>query len=172
MREGAFASPDEPLDEGGSRKAATYRLPGPVPDRIVTSPALAARQTADAVLAGAEVEGAIRDIDAGSWRGKMLSELQEADGEGLLLWMSDPARGAPDGETMTQVAARVAGWLADQARSDARIVAITHASVIRAAIALVLDVPVRAGFNIDIAPLSATSLSFNRRWRLQELRSA
>jgi broad specificity phosphatase PhoE len=170
MREGVFASPNEPLDEGGHRKAAQHRLPGPKPDRTVTSPALAARQTAGALLAGAEVDAAIRDIDPGAWSGRALADIHETDGQALSLWISDPTRGAPGGETMAQVAARVAGWLADQARSDARIVAITHASVIRAAIALVLDVPVGAGFNIDIAPLSATSLSFNRRWRLQELR--
>lgn len=172
MREGAFAAPNEPLDEGGLHKAARYRLSGPGPERIVTSPALAARQTADALLAGAEVNAAIRDIDPGAWSGRTLADIHETDTQALSLWMSDPARGTPDGETMEQVAERVAGWLEDQARLDARIVAVTHASVIRAAISLVLDVPVRAGFNIDIAPLSATSLSFNRRWRLQELRLA
>lgn len=172
MREGAFASPDEPLDEGGLHKAARYRLPGPSPERIVTSPALAARQTADALLAGAQVDAAIRDMDPGAWNGRTLGNISGTDGEALSLWMSDPARGAPGGETMGQVAARVANWLEEQARSDARLVAVTHVSVIRAAIALVLDAPVSAAFNIDVAPLSATSFSFNRRWRLQELRLA
>lgn len=172
MREGAFAAPNEPLDEGGLRKAAQYRLPGPSPERILTSPALAARQTADALLAGAQVDAAIRDMDPGAWSGRTLADIHETEEQALSLWMSDPVRGAPGGETMGQVTARVADWLEEQARSDARIVAVTHASIIRAAIALVLDVPVSAGFNIDIAPLSATCLSFNRRWRLQELRLA
>lgn len=172
MREGAFASPEEPLDEGGLRKVARYRLPGPDPELALTSPALAARQTADALLPGAVVDTAIRDMDPGTWSGKTLAEIHETDGDALSLWMADPARGAPGGESMDQVVMRVAGWLEEQARLDVRIVAVTHASVIRAAIAHVLDVPASSAFNIDIAPLSVTTLSFNRRWRLQELRLA
>jgi broad specificity phosphatase PhoE len=170
MREGAFGSPDEPLDEGGLGKIALYRLSGPDPERLVTSPALAARQTADALLAGAFVEPAIGDIDSGAWRERTIADLSANEPEAFSLWMFDPARGAPEGETMGQLMVRVADWLEEQAQSDGRIVAVTHASVIRAAIALILDVPAKAGFNIDIAPLSATVLSFNRRWRLQELR--
>lgn len=170
MREGGFACPDEPIDTGGLEKAARINMPGSRQDRMLTSPALAARQTAEAILPGAEVECALRDMDPGAWRGRSLGELFETDAEALSQWISHPARGAPGGETMDEVVTRVGGWLDEQSRSDARVVAVTHPSVIRAVIALVLDVSVSATFNIDIAPLSSTRLSFNRRWRLQELR--
>lgn len=170
IREGAFSTPDEPLDAGGFQKLARYKMPGPRPERMLTSPALAARQTADAVLASADVEPAIQDMDWGGWRGRTLGELHETDEGALSVWLSNPAGGTPGGETMEHVMTRVAGWLEKQARSDARIVAVTHAPIIRAVIALALEVPASASFNTDIAPLSATSLSFNRRWRLQEIR--
>ena len=168
MRVGGFPSAEEPVDEGGVARLARLDPRG----RLVTSPALAARQTADGLGGEAIVEPALRDIDAGGWVGRSIAELHAADEAALAAWLVDPAGGTPDGETMAAVAERIGAWLAAQAGTEDRILAITHAAVIRTAIAIVLDVPPAATLAIDVAPLSATVLSFHRRWRLQELRRA
>ncbi len=117
----------------------------------------------------ADVEPALADRDHGSWAGHALADIHASDPHRLAAWLGDPATGAPGGETMEAVAARIAPWLDRMARADDRIVAVTHPAAIRAAIALTLAVPAAAGLAIDIAPLSETLLSFNRQWRLQGL---
>lgn len=73
---------------------------------------------------------------------------------------------------MAVLTARVGGWLDTVRNTGAPLLAITHAAVIRAALAHALGLPVAATLAIDVAPLSRTTLSFNDRWRLQELRRA
>lgn len=168
MREGDFPDPDERIDDGGRRKAETLPV-RPTPDVIFVAPALAARQTAQSLGLTASVEPALVDIDVGAWRGGSLVELQAAQPEALMNWIRDPAAGAPGGESFADVQARVAAWLEAQTAGDRRVLAITHPTVMRAALAHVLDIPPAAAFRIDIAPLSSLTLSFNRQWRFQGL---
>jgi broad specificity phosphatase PhoE len=49
---------------------------------------------------------------------------------------------------------------------------VTHPTVIRAALAHALGIPLPAALAIDVAPLSRTRLSFNRSWRLHSLTPA
>lgn len=169
MREGGFPAPDESLDEAGLAKATAFRLPAPSADRVVSSPATPARQTLDAMDLSGEIEPALADMDFGAWSGRALAEVHTAGPEALMAWIADPASGAPGGETMAQLAARVGGWIDAQAADDRRILAVTHISVIRAALVHVLDLPPAAAFRIDVAPLSVLTLSFNRQWRVQAL---
>lgn len=71
---------------------------------------------------------------------------------------------------MSQVIERVGPWLDLQSGAGFTIMAITHAAVIRVVLAHALPLPVQSTLRIDIAPLSVAVLSFNRIWRLQELR--
>jgi broad specificity phosphatase PhoE len=172
MRTGGFAAPDEPLDDGGLQKAVvlskgTRRSEAA---RWLTSPALAARQTAQALGATAEVDAALRDIAHGDWAGLSFEAVQAADSTRLAAWLADPALGAPGGEGLDAVRARLADWLERQAQSRSRVVAVSHPMVIRAALAEALDLPCAAALRIDIAPLSEVVLSFNRVWRLQAIR--
>lgn len=167
MRAGAFPAPDEALDEAGLRRALTRRIDG---SAWLTSPAVAARQTTEALHVTAEVEDALRDIDHGAWAGSTFEAVQAADPAGLAAWLADPARGAPGGEGLEDVRARVAPWLQRQAQALSPIVAVTHPMVIRAAVAEALDMPSTAALRIDIAPLAAVALSFDRLWRLQAIR--
>ncbi|MBV1687465.1 histidine phosphatase family protein [Novosphingobium sp. G106] len=168
-RTAAFPRRDEPLDEGGRRLAAARVLGGPVPAIAFVAPDPAARETASLMGVAAEVETILADSDHGDWTGHSLIELQGSDPTGLALWLAEPASGAPRGETLVAVAARVGPWLDRIAETEATVLAITHPAVIRAAIAHALGCPLETTLNIDIAPLSETSLSFNRRWRLQGL---
>lgn len=117
----------------------------------------------------AELEPLLADIDHGDWTGQSFADLQISDPDGLAHWLARPADGAPGGETLAAVAARIGPWLDRIAVSEATVLAITHPAVIRAMIACALECPIEATLNIDFAPLSETLLSFNRRWRLQGL---
>lgn len=165
MREARFPDPNEPLDDGGRAKALAFRLAAPAGARYRISPAMAARETADLLGLPDEEEPALRDADAGEWMGRGLDEIGR---DAFAAWLAAPERGAPGGESMAAVLGRVAPWMDGLEEGDT--IAITHAVVIRAAIAHTLDVPVAATLGIDIAPLSVTRLSRQGRWRLQELR--
>lgn len=167
MRIGAFACASDSLDQGGRTKLAQFRLQGPRPDRLLTSEALAARQTADHFGLTPEIEVAIGDIGVGTWAGYSLAGLLASDPALFGAWLANPAKGTPDGEPMQAVAERVQLWLERMSTVDARIVAVTHAAVLRAVVAVVLAAPLPSVLNIDVAPLTAVTLSFNRTWRLQ-----
>jgi broad specificity phosphatase PhoE len=168
-RIGAFPAPDEPLDEGGARKAAAFRLNGPKPDIVVVSPSRAATETADALGFEAAQEPCLADLDFGDWSGRSLADVEAREGLALPAWLADPARALPGGESMAELVVRVGGWLDRHAGIDRTILGITHPAVMRAAIAHCLSMPVASVMRIDAAPLSALRLSFHGQWRLQEL---
>lgn len=161
-RTGGFAGPDEPLDAGGLRDAARAGHDGATP--IGCSPALAAQQTGQAMALPFAVEAALGDIDHGEWTGQCFDALPP---QALADWIANPTGGAPGGETMTQVQQRIGPWIDHVAGRAGAWCAITHPMVVRVALAHILDAPPRAMLAIDLAPLSRTRLSFNRRWRLQ-----
>lgn len=165
-RTARFADPAEPLDAGGRAKVQALALTGPAAERCWVSPAAAARETAELIGIAAEETPALRDIDAGAWTGRSLDSLAP---EAIATWLAAPEAGVPGGESMAAVRTRVGPWL--DALGEGRMLAISHAAVLRAAIAHALDVPVAATMAIDIAPLSVVVLSRHRRWRLQELRA-
>lgn len=168
-RQGSFPDPGEPLDEGGRAKVRRLVLDGPRPTHCVMAPSRTAGETAALLGLDTVVEEALRDIDQGAWRGQPLTAIEPG---ALSAWIAMPERGAPGGETMAAVVARVAPWL-DQVRSGGeRVLAITHTAVIRAVLAEALGLPVVATLAIDVAPLSRVVLSHHDRWRLQELRRA
>lgn len=136
---------------------------------VFVAPDPAARETATLMGVEAQSEPLLTDIDYGDWTGRALADLQLADPDGLAQWLARPAGGAPCGETLAAVATRIGPWLDSIATSDTTVLAVAHPAVIRAVIAAALECPIEVTLNIDIAPLSETLLSFNRRWRLQGL---
>ena len=65
---------------------------------------------------------------------------------------------------------RVARWLETQDGTRGKTVAVTHASVIRAAIIHAIEADPGSFWRIDIAPLSVTALSGGgRRWTLSAI---
>lgn len=165
MRAARFADPAEPLDAGGRAKVLALDLAGAAAAQCWVSPAAAARETAALIGVAAEEAPALRDIDAGAWTGRSLESLAPA---AVAAWLAAPEADAPGGESMAAVRARVGPWL--DGLGEGRMLAISHAAVLRAAIAHALDVPVAATLAIDVAPLSMVVLSRHGRWRVQELR--
>lgn len=128
----------------------------------LTSPQKRARQSAqllDGSVQAVEVSD-FSDQDLGAWAGQRRNDVHKAH-EGLD-W-SDPVNIVPPGgETFAQVVDRVASGIERLSAHypDQPLVAVTHAVVVRAAIALALDLPAEEGLRFDIAPASLTHLSW------------
>ena len=165
-REARFGA-DDPLDAHGFSSIAQA---GPIGADYAswTSPALAARQTAERFGLSAAVDVSLRDLDGGSWRSRSLAEIADADPASLAAWLSDPIARPHGGESIAMLAERISAWLESAGRAANRVAAVTHAAVIRAAILHALGAPLTAFWRIDVPPLTTVELSgFGTRWNLR-----
>jgi broad specificity phosphatase PhoE len=138
--------------------------------RVLTAPARAARQTAAALGLDGEVETALRDCDYGRWRGLALKDVAEREPDGFAAWLSDPSAAPHGGESLAALTLRVGAWLAHALAQDGATLAVTHASVVRAAIVSALGASSSAFWRIDVPPLSVARLSGrDGRWNLMAL---
>lgn len=158
---------DEPLDAKGLKALEAIKS---VPIRVKacwTSPALRARQTAEILGLEAVSEPALREADYGRWTGHALSDIQREEPDALAAWLTDPAVSPHGGESLSALMNRVAAWVEGWSDQSGNIVAVTHASIIKAAIVHALGAPRASFWRIDVAPLSVARLSGNRgRWTL------
>ena len=169
VRSAAFPL-DEALDPQGRQRLAAFPHRLRQNDRCFTSPALRATQTAEALGLDATVETALRDCDYGKWTGHSFEEVQARQPEAVAEWMRNPEAAPHGGESVAALIARVSAWLGAQNSTPGVIVAVTHASVIRAAIVCALEAEPRSFWHVDVAPLSLTRLSGNHgRWTLVSL---
>ncbi len=123
--------------------------------RLVTSPARRCRQP------GGEVEPLLRPWDLGAWVGRPLDELD------LTAWRSDPGYEAHGGESLLALLDRVRDLLEKWQDQEGRLVAVTHAAVIKAAVVNVLRAQPTAVWDIDVHPGCGTELHFGPGgWRV------
>ena len=145
--------------EQASRVAS--RFGGAPVARVFTSPLRRARQTAAMIagVCGAEVEVDERliELDYGDWDGKPLAEMRGPRGE---LWFADPNFAPPGGESLVAVTARVEAFCAERiaAAGDGRVVAVSHVSPIKAAVAWALGVDERATLRMQLGLASITTI--------------
>ncbi len=166
IRDAAFPA-DEPLDPQGAAMAAAAADTIRRVDEAWTSPALRARQTADALRLDARIDPLLRDLDYGSWAGRLLDEVAATDPAGSAAWISDTSAAPHGGESIDELLNRVSTWLGTLVGRDGRIVAVTHASVIRAVVVRVLDAKPASFWRIDVAPLCRVRLRGQAgRWTL------
>jgi broad specificity phosphatase PhoE len=166
VRKAAFPA-DEPLDSHGHKAAATLAPHLPAVERCWTSPELRARQTAEALQRDALTLPELCDCDYGSWRGRTFADVLAQEPAAIAAWLRDPAAVPHGGESLMSLAQRVARWLGGQQGTDGRILVVTHATIIRAAIVHAIEAPMQSFWRIDVAPLSITCLSgIGGRWNL------
>ena len=159
---------DEPLDARALEEARALRSRLDRADVAWTGPAARARQTAEALGLAATVAPELDECDFGAWRGRTLAELDSEDPVAVAAWIEDPAAAPHGGESLLAVLDRVRGWLDVHAGDGSRVVAVTHAGVIRAALVCALDAPVQAFWRFDVAPLSRTVLhAHDGRWTVR-----
>ncbi len=162
-RAAAFPA-DEPLE--GAALGAARGLRGTLhAAQSLTSPSLRARQTADALGLSARVEPALRDCDYARWAGLSMQAVLEREPEAFAAFMTDPFARPHGGELIGDLCARIGAWLDTSLQGRGRILAVTHAAIVRAAVLATLSAPLEAFWRIDAPPLSTTEfVSDGRRW--------
>lgn len=138
----------EPLSPSVERMIESLRVGGAAaPDRIVASPALRARQTAQhlAAACGAgkvELDARLREVDFGDWEGLRWDAVPR---EGLDQWAADLLGACPHGgETTGTALARVVEWANEvvvRQHGGASLWAVCHAGPMRMLAAHWLGVP-------------------------------
>lgn len=155
---------DEPLNALGLRQLDAAMELGPV-DAALCGPEKRTRQTAERLGLRADVDDALADLDCATWRGSVLGGVPQ---EQLAIWLTDASGSPHGGESVVALLARVRGWLGSHASRRGGLVAVTHPSVIRAAILVALDAPPKSFWRIDIAPASRTVMHLRgQAWTLR-----
>lgn len=163
MAAGRFPT-DEPLSPVGHRQVDASMDLG-IADAAYCGPEKRTRQTAELLGLQAQVAPQLADLDCGRWRGDVLSGVLPAE---LAIWLTDPSQAPHGGETVVDLIGRVRGWMDTLTGHRGRLIAVTHPSVIRAAILVALDAPPKSFWRIDIAPASRTVMHFRgHAWTLR-----
>jgi broad specificity phosphatase PhoE len=167
-REARFPS-DEPLDARGAGAATEARGALRRFDRVLRGPERRCAETAAGLGLDAVADPSLADLDLGTWRGRTLPDLETSQPADLGAWLTDPDTAPHGGESLSSLLDRVAGWLAGLPAERERIAAVTHPSVVRAAVLHTLGAPLGCFWRLDSAPLTQTVLTrHGGRWQLRE----
>ncbi|MEU3511346.1 histidine phosphatase family protein [Streptomyces longwoodensis] len=163
---------DRPLDQAGweeVQRAAGELIPLAAAELRYCSPTPRSRATGDALGYAPLVQLALRDCDMGRWQGLTLGEAMAREPEAVDAWLADPRSAPHGGEPLLAFIARVGGWLDTRPVEDGgRIVAVAEPSVIRAALVYALVAPPATYWNLDVRPLSTTTVTGRSgRWNLR-----
>lgn len=163
---------DRPLDQAGwdeVLRAADDLLPLAAAELRYCSPTPRSRATGDAIGFAPLVQLALRECDMGRWRGLTLGEAMAREPAAVDAWLADPRTAPHGGESLLAFITRVGGWLDTRPGGDGdRIVAVAEPSVIRAALVYVLKAPPATYWNLDVRPLSTTTVTGRAgRWNLR-----
>jgi broad specificity phosphatase PhoE len=163
---------DRPLDRAGWAdvlRVAQDLLPLAAAELRYCSPTPRSRATGDALGYAPLAQLALRDCDMGRWRGFTLGEAMAREPQAVDAWLADPRATPHGGESLLDFIARVGGWLDTRPVEDGgKVVAVAEPSVIRAALVYVLEAPPSTYWNIDVRPLSTTTVTGRAgRWNLR-----
>ena len=166
VRRSAFPL-DEPIEPLEVEKLRSIGWTPPRVSQVLAGPEQRTRETARALGLAPVVCDELMDLNYGSWQGKSLDEVQSADPDGVGLWLTDSDAAPHGGESIASFLVRVKLWLAGQ-HGAGHILAVTHPSVIRAAVILTLQAPVQSFWRVESPPASITDLRSNgQAWRLR-----
>jgi broad specificity phosphatase PhoE len=155
-------------DIGRAEAAALARRLAPARlDAIRTSPRERAAETAAAIAADRslvpEAVGDLDEIDFGAFTGKSFAELEGDPDWRRWNEARDVAR-APGGETMAEAQGRIVRQLeaVREAFAGGTVALVSHADMIKAAVAHVLDLSLSAIHRFEIDPASVTRVLVER----------
>jgi broad specificity phosphatase PhoE len=149
---------DLPLDDVGAAQVAGMAQWLGRPDRVVSSPLLRARQTADAFGVPYEVDERWIELDYGSLDGVPVADVGN---EVWARWRVDAQYQAGGGESMAAMRARVIA-AAEELLADAAertIVVTTHVLPIKAAMTWALGVDVSVGWRCHLDQASVCRIA-------------
>jgi len=153
---------DLPLDELGRAQArALAEAVGPV-DRVVSSPLLRTRQTAEAFGAPVEIDDRLIELDYGTYDGMALADVPA---ELWRQWRADPDFALPGGESLAALRRRVEAALVELAEAARRhtVVVVAHVSPIKAAVTWALGVGDDVTWRLFVSPASITRIAVGER---------
>jgi broad specificity phosphatase PhoE len=151
---------DPPLTELGLAQAAAMQSAVAGASRVVTSPLLRARQTADALGLPVTVDERWIEVDYGVYDGRRLADVPPAL---WATWRDDVSFAPEGGESLLAVGGRVfeaCEALAEEATAT-DIVVVTHVSPLKAAVAWALEAGADVVWRmfVDLASLTRIAIS-------------
>lgn len=160
---------DVPLSPLGQQQVAALaqRLrPEPL-DQLYASDLQRAWATAQALAAPPALvvrpEPRLREIAFGAWEGLTYAEIQQRHASALAAWERDPYQVAPpDGETLTQINARVCAVYASLravTASEQTIALVAHGGPLQLLLCCALGLAPHAYWQFTLAPASISTLS-------------
>ncbi len=159
--------PGAPLDEVGQKEAqaAADLLAGSGATAVVASPMLRTQQTAEPIAGGLGVEVVTdsdwREVEFGQWEGRAIEDVIATSPDEAAAWRGSASVRAPGGESIAEMANRVAGALDRlfDVYRDQSIVVVTHSMPIRSLIVAALSAPLESIHRLRPATGSVTELS-------------
>lgn len=153
---------DLPLDEVGVEQVRALAEHLGAPDRMISSPLLRARQTAEAFGIPYDVDDRWEELHYGELEGRSMNEVSA---ETWQRWRTDPDFAPEGGESMNQLGARV--WaacesLCDEA-ADQHVIVATHVSPIKAAVAWALNVDIKMSWRCHLDQASICRIAMLAR---------
>lgn len=154
-----------PLNADGQAqaRAVSERLSAAPIDAIYSSPLERALQTAapfaEARRLEVQVAEALNEIEMGDWTGVRFEDLDHAPAWGAWNAARSQHR-APNGESMLEVQVRIARWLEEmlRVRGGGVIAAVSHADVIKAALAHALGLCLDHHARLEVSPASISTV--------------
>jgi broad specificity phosphatase PhoE len=154
-------------------------LASEAPVAVRTSPLRRAATTAEAIAASAgvavEPDDRLVELDYGDWDERVIADIPRADWD---RWRADPAFAPPGGESLRDVSDRVAAFC-DEHLAEGLVVAVSHVSPIKAAVAWALHADETASWrmHLDLASITriggrahtAALVTFNETAHLDDL---
>jgi len=138
-------------------------------DRVVCSPLLRARETADIVAAATGVASPepvedLAECSFGDWDGLTFAEVRERWPGEMAAWLGSTAVAPPGGESFESHRERVdrARLHLLQAHHGERVAVIAHVTPIKMLVGIALDVPVHTLYRMELLPCSLTTIGW---WR-------
>ena len=153
---------DLPLDEVGLQQAALLTKVVHGVDRVVCSPLLRARQTADVFGIAPSIDERWMEVDYGDLEGCPIVDVPRETWRRML---TEPRFSPPGGESLEEMSDRVVAALADlleEARSR-HVVVVTHATPVKAAMAWALGAPLDTIWRSHVDQASVTRIIIRER---------
>jgi len=153
---------DLPIDDVGRAQAAAITSVVSQVDRVVCSPSLRARQTAEVFGIEPEIDERWLEMDYGEFDGVPMRDVPS----GLWQqWISDPDFRPPGGESLQEMGDRVYAACDDllEAARHQDVVVVSHATPIKAAMAWALGVDVTITWRSQIDQASITRILIRDR---------
>ena len=172
---GLRGSLDDALTEKGWAQMRAAVVAGGPWDRLISSPlqrcARFATELGEQLNLPVQLEKDLQELHFGAWEGQSAAALMETDAEALGLFWADPyAFTPPQGEPVSEFAARVLGAVArlHQAYAGERVLLISHGGVMRLLLAQARGLPREQLLNVEVAHAALFALSVEANGVLKE----